>query len=54
MRKKIKNLITDVLITASAYYIMCSITNQNSWQSIITLLIVALCCVNNRAEKGEL
>ena len=52
--KKIKNLITDVLIIASAYYIMCSITNQNSWQSIITLLIVALCCANNRAEKGDL
>ena len=52
--KNIKNLIIDVLITAFAYYIMCSITNHNSWQSIITLLIVALCCVNNRAEKGEL
>ena len=54
MMKKIKNCIIDVLITASAYYIMCSITNYNSWQSIVTLLIVALCCVNNRAEKGEL
>ena len=54
MMKKIKNWIIDVLITASAYYIMCSITHHNSWQSIITLLIVALCCVNNRAEKGEL
>ena len=54
MMKNIKNLIIDVLITASAYYIMCSITHYNSWQSIITLLIVALCCVNNRAEKGEL
>lgn len=54
MMKKINNLIIDVLITASAYYIMCSITHYNSWQSIITLLIVALCCVNNRAEKGEL
>ena len=54
MMKKIKNCIIDVLIIASAYYIMCSITHYNSWQSIITLLIVALCCVNNRAEKGEL
>ena len=54
MMKKIKNWIIDVLITAFAYYIMCSITHYNSWQSIITLLIVALCCVNNRAEKGEL
>ena len=54
MMNKIKNWIIDVLITASAYYIMCSITHYNSWQSIITLLIVALCCVNNRAEKGEL
>ena len=52
--KHIKNLIIDVLITSSAYYIMCSITHYNSWQSIITLLIVALCCVNNRAEKGDL
>ena len=54
MKKKIKNLITDVLITASAYYIMCNITHHNSWQSIITLLVVSLCCVNNRAEKGDL
>ena len=54
MMKKIKNWIIDVLITASAYYIICSITHYNSWQSIITLLIVALCCANNRAEKGEL
>ena len=54
MMKKIKNWIIDVLITASAYYIMCSITHYNSWQSIITLLIVASCCANNRAEKGEL
>ena len=54
MMNNIKNLIIDVLITASAYYIMCSLTHHNSWQSIITLLIVALCCVNNRAEKGEL
>ena len=53
MMKKIKNLITDVLITASAYYIMCSITHHNSWQSIITLLVVALCRANNRAEKGD-
>ena len=52
--KKIKNLIIDVLITASAYYIMCSLTHHNSWQSIVTLLIVALCCSNNRAEKGDL
>ena len=54
MMKKIKNWIIDVLITAFAYYIMCSITHYNSWQSIITLLIVALCCANNRAEKGDL
>lgn len=54
MMKKIKNLIIDVLITASAYYIMCNITHRNSWQSIATLLIVTLCCANNRAEKGEL
>ena len=54
MTKKIKNLIIDVLITASAYYIMCNITHRNSWQSIATFLIVALCCVNNRAEKGDL
>ena len=54
MMKKIKNLIIDVLITAFAYYIMCNITHRNSWQSIITLLIVALCCANNRAEKGDL
>ena len=54
MMKKINNLIIDVLITAPAYYIMCNITHHNSWQSIITLLIVALCCANNRAEKGEL
>ena len=52
--KNIKHLIIDVLITASAYYIMCNITHRNSWQSIITLLVVALCCMNNRAEKGEL
>lgn len=54
MMKKIKNWIIDCLITGASYYIMCSITHYNSWQSIITLLIVALCCVNNRAEKGEL
>ena len=54
MENMFKNFIKDVLITASAYYIMCSITHYNSWQSIITLLIVALCCANNRAEKGEL
>ena len=54
MMKKIKNLIIDVLITASAYYIMCNITHRSSWQSIVTLLIVALCCANNRAEKGDL
>ena len=41
-------------ISSTAYYIMCSITHYNSWQSIITLLIVGLCCANNRAEKGEL
>ena len=52
--KNIKNLIIDVLITAFAYYIMCNITHHNSWQSIVTLLIVGLCCANNRAEKGEL
>ena len=54
MMKNIKNLIIDFLITASAYYVVCSITHRNSWQSIITRLIVALCCANNRAEKGEL
>ena len=52
--KNIKNLIIDVLITAFAYYIMCNITHRHSWQSIATLLIVALCCMNNRAEKGDL
>ena len=52
--KMIKNCIIDGLITAFAYYIICNITHYNSWQSIITLLVVALCCVNNRAEKGEL
>ena len=52
--KNIKNLIIDGLITAFAYYIMCNITHRNSWQSIVTLLIVALCCMNNRSEKGEL